>query len=935
MIKLKVLLCFLIFINILNANVILTEEEKNYIKNNAPIKLHNEKNWPPYNFYENGEAKGFSIDYMRLLSKKVGMPIEFISGYSWDEYMSMLQKNEIDSIINISKNKERSKIFNFTDIFHTAANAIYVQNGKEKLNSLEALKGKTIVMPKGFFAQQLIEKYYPDIKQILVKDSLECLKALSLGKADATIGKKNVLDYIISTNNISGVKAVNFVDDNRLVSLIRMATNKENTVLRDILQKGQKAISDEELLALKRKWFGVSTFENNKISNNVSFLSKVQRNYLSKNNVINVCSFREIKPIEFKENDKFSGVTIDLLELISKKLNVKMNYIDTVSLDKTKEMVASNECDIVPTYYRGIEFIEVANLSKPLFKQSLAIVTKKGEPIVKSLDELSRKSIAISKNSSVIKMINSNYPNMNIIPTNSNYESLEAVNSGKAYFALEPLPIALFYMSKFALNDIYISRYSSLNFSSNLAINDNKKTLLGIINTTIDNISENEHTAIFNKWTNVSIKEGIDKDLIVKITLGLIVIFIALMYRQIILHKHNKKLTEAKEEVEKKTLELAKQKELFETLYYKSSDAVLLIKNGVIIDCNESTENILRYSKNDILGTLLSNMCLYSQGYISSKLELAKNEKNITFEWLSKDKKGDSNWLEVVFTSIEIDNEPVIHAVFRDINKRKTLENEIEKLNSNLESKVEEEIQKNKEKTSQLIHQSRLAQMGEMLSMIAHQWRQPLTAITATSNNIILKNMIDGVDSKELNKELNLITDYTQHLSSTINDFRNFFKADKEKNTTTLEELIEKSLNIINTSTDANQIEIIKDYSCGKLITTYSNEIQQVILNILKNAEDVLLERNVQEKKIFINTYDDNKYAILEINDNSGGIKKEIMDKIFDPYFSTKKNQEGTGLGLYMSKTIINEHCNGKLLVHNNELGAVFTIKLELDLENE
>lgn len=806
----KLLFLILFCLTLLNAkNPILSDEEKTYLKNNQPIKLHNEKNWPPYNFYEEGKPKGFSIDYMRLLAEKVGMDIEFISGYTWNEYMQMLQENKIDSIINISKNKERSEIFNFTDIFHTAANAIYVQNGNEQINTLEALRGKTIVMPKGFFAQKLIAKHYPDINQILVKDSLECLKVLTLGQADATIGKKNVLDYIISTKNISGVKAVNYVDDSRLVSLIRMATNKDNIHLRNILQKGQKAISDEELLSLKRKWFGSSSISEQE-KQKLDFLSYSQQKFLEKNNEINICSFKNIQPIEFKENGKHYGVTIDLLRVIEQKLNVQLNFIDSKNIENTKILVSQNKCDIVPTYYKGIEFIDIANLSKPMFKQSLAIVTRKGEPIVKNLSELASQTIAIDKNSTILKMINSNYPYMKVIQTNNNYESLEAVNSGKAYFALEPLPIALHYMSKHALNDIYVSRYSTLNFSSILAVNDNKKELLDIINTTIDHITENEIVAVINKWTNVSIKEPFDKDLVIKITLVLIIIFLALIYRQAILHKHNKKLTEANELIEKKNLE-------------------------------------------------------------------------------------------------------------------------IDTLNKNLETKVKEEIEKNKEKTSQLIHQSRLAQMGEMLSMIAHQWRQPLTAITATSNNLILRNMIDKVESKELDKELNLITNYTQHLSSTINDFKNFFKVDKERSTNTLEELTEKSLDIINNAIDSNEIEIIKSYSCGKNITLYSNEIQQVILNILKNAEDVLVERNIKSKKIYISTYCDEKYATLTINDNSGGIKEDIIDKIFDPYFSTKKNQEGTGLGLYMSKTIINEHCNGKLYVNNNELGAIFTIKLNID----
>lgn len=190
------LIGILFFVHTLFAqtHIQLTTEEKEFLHKNAPLRLHNELNWPPFNFYENGEAKGFSIDYLNLLAQKLDVEISYITGPSWDEFIHMLQEDKIDAIINISKNEERAKTIAFTSIFHTAANAIYVKKGNESLDSLEKLEGKTVVMPKGFFAQKALEKYYPKINQILVKDSLEALKMLSLGKAEATIGKKNVLD---------------------------------------------------------------------------------------------------------------------------------------------------------------------------------------------------------------------------------------------------------------------------------------------------------------------------------------------------------------------------------------------------------------------------------------------------------------------------------------------------------------------------------------------------------------------------------------------------------------------------------------------------------------------------------------------------------------------------------------------------------------------
>jgi signal transduction histidine kinase len=254
---------------------------------------------------------------------------------------------------------------------------------------------------------------------------------------------------------------------------------------------------------------------------------------------------------------------------------------------------------------------------------------------------------------------------------------------------------------------------------------------------------------------------------------------------------------------------------------------------------------------------------------------------------------------------------------------------ELDSLNKDLENRVQEEVQKNRDKEKYLLHQSKLAQMGEMISMIAHQWRQPLTAISATTSNLNFKLYTQNVEIEEFKKEIALIETYTQHMSKTIEDFRDFFKPDKEKEDISLKEIIESTLKIIHTEIESNQIVIAHSYSCkNRKILTYANEIRQVLLNIIKNAEDALLENNTVDPTIKINAFIENEKFIIEVSDNAGGIKEEILDKIFEPYFSTKKAKEGTGLGLYMSKTIIEDHCKGKLEVVNQKKGALFRITL-------
>jgi len=254
----------------------------------------------------------------------------------------------------------------------------------------------------------------------------------------------------------------------------------------------------------------------------------------------------------------------------------------------------------------------------------------------------------------------------------------------------------------------------------------------------------------------------------------------------------------------------------------------------------------------------------------------------------------------------------------------KGIKNELQLLNNSLEFRVQEELAKNKQQQVLMVQQSRLAQMGEMISMIAHQWRQPLAAISATSAAMSMKEQLGKLESEDIIKLSGKISEYSLHLSNTIDDFREFFRLDKERDEVTYSELVESILSIIEDSIISNGIIIEKHLHSTDRFYTYTGEVKQVILNLMKNAEDALLDKDIENPKITIET----DGAMLTIRDNTGGVPEDILDKIFDPYFSTKTQKDGTGLGLYMSKTIIDEHCSGELRVANDDDGAVFTIVL-------
>lgn len=247
-----------------------------------------------------------------------------------------------------------------------------------------------------------------------------------------------------------------------------------------------------------------------------------------------------------------------------------------------------------------------------------------------------------------------------------------------------------------------------------------------------------------------------------------------------------------------------------------------------------------------------------------------------------------------------------------------------------LNMQLQDEITEKKQQEQLLVQNSKLAAMGEMIGMIAHQWRQPLSSISTLAGNLKVFIELDMYNSEQFNKLLDEINNHAQYLSTTINDFRHFFKPDNPQDIALMSDIIEGTLGIIGKSLEYKNITLMKDFSFYTPILTYPNELMQVFLNIIKNATDVLVEQNTIEPRIIIKGCEEDGYQVVEIIDNGGGIPEGIMDKIFNPYFSTKGAAIGTGLGLYMSRTIVEEHCGGELRATNVENGACFTIKLPI-----
>ena len=375
------------------------------------------------------------------------------------------------------------------------------------------------------------------------------------------------------------------------------------------------------------------------------------------------------------------------------------------------------------------------------------------------------------------------------------------------------------------------------------------------------------------------------------------------------------------------------------SLWYKVStkriDILKDIETDLVNDMLNKMDTIIDKIKNK----LILNFLIFMFIVIFILVLSIKIINDITTS-IEKFKDGLMNFFNYLTNNTE-SVEPILINTNDEIGQMAVVVNDnIKKTKLFLDEKVENEILKNKEKDELIFQQSKMASMGEMIGNIAHQWRQPLSAISTSASSMIVQKNVGLLTDENLYSSCESIINSTSYLSHTIDDFRDFLKGSKSANKFDLQSNINKNIEIIRGIIKNSHIRLILDIDKKIEIENIENELTQAFINIVNNAKDALNDKNKDgmEKLVFISTQIDDDYVVLTIKDNAGGIPTDIIDKIFEPYFTTKHQSQGTGLGLYMTHQIITDSMDGKIFVKNvkysyedvNYKGAEFKIYLKL-----
>jgi signal transduction histidine kinase len=513
-------------------------------------------------------------------------------------------------------------------------------------------------------------------------------------------------------------------------------------------------------------------------------------------------------------------------------LHIKFQNVPTSSWKESQQFLKEKKCDILPSAIRTGKREEYANFTKPYLDYRLAIVTKTNIPHVDSLEDIIDTKMSRNEGSGLISKLKKQYPNIQIKETKGYLESLRAVQQDEVKFTIATLPVATYFITKYAMFDLHIAGYTDMSYSLSMAVRDDDKILLNILDKALDDISNQKMKNIHNEWTNIKIDNNkMDPNVILAIGILFVLVLLGTMfltYRQYMLKKLNNAL---ENKVEDKSIELEK-----------------------------ANKELLKYSQ------------------------------------------------------------------------------ELQELNENLEQKIVIEVDKSKKMEHKLFESEKMAAMGEMIGNIAHQWRQPLSVISTSATGVMMQKEYGLLTDDQLEHFMDEINKSAQFLSQTIDDFRDLIKGDVVAESFNLTENINRCLAIETPILRNHDIEIINDFDDTIELVSLANALVQVMINIINNAKDVLLEKVEEERYIFIRTYKEGENAIIEVKDNGGGIPENIIDHIFEPYFTTKHKEQGTGLGLNMTYTMIAKDMNGKIEALNHtydyngavHTGAVFKLTIPI-----
>jgi len=910
------LFLILIFVNSLNAQISLTEEEKEWIANNPILKVGVDRNWPPFDYVDkNNKHQGISSDYLSYISSKTGLNFEIYSN-NWINILKKINDKEIDVLACVVETEERSKNLSFSTPY-VSVDVVVVAKKDLNLKNFDEIRNYTLAIPKGNVIHDRLKKRFPKIKLKFVDSNEEALRLISYGKADIYVGNLPLAIKYIEKHFLTNLE-VKFKADLETEDL-SLAVLKEKEILATIFTKVIDSMPIKLKEKINNKWIFKSKNEK-KLKDGLLKLTVEEKKWLNSHGKIKISGDIEWPPYSYiNEDGIYEGMIPDLVSMITKKTNLDISYMNMGNWTETLEAMKNKKIDIIDAVSYSKNRAEFMNFSTKYFAGEIVIIgNKNNDKYVNSLINIKDKKIATVKGYSVIEKIANDYPSLpSLIQTSSPLEGLKELSTSNIDYLIIDIPTFEYYSKAYGLSNLKIVGPTGYTFEYGFGILKDHKELTSIMNKVLYHIPKDKIDEIYRKWIKVDYEEKIDYELIWKIiSIALLIIFGSLYW--------NRKLKTQIEEKEEAQQKLSDSRDFISAIMNSQTDIIVVTDGKVIKQVNQSFFDFLKFNTLKEFKEKYKCICdLFDTNDEENFLIPIKNGVTWIDEVLSHPTKahkvkivmdGKEFIFKVVASKIK-NNMSLKTAVFHDIT-------EVENLHKDLVKAKDAALSAAKHKS-------------EFLANMSHEIRTPMNSVIGFTE--LLDKEIQNPVQKDY---LNSIKKGGSALLGIINDILDLSKIEAGKLEIKKESVNPK--NLINEVESIFHSKIISkninftidiDENIPEFIIIDSIRIRQVLFNLIGNAIK-FTEKGTITLKVE-NLYKDEIKSkidlIISVEDSGIGIDAKDLKNIFNSFEQSDQDESkygGTGLGLAICTKLV-KMMNGEIEVESKKgKGSTFRFRL-------
>ncbi len=890
----------------------LTHEERQWLNDHPKLRVMADTNWPPFNFIEDGEIKGYSNDLIRLIADKLGVEIEFVTGYTWNEYMEMLKNRNIDMISNmkITPDRHHFTLFSERSIVVPVPGLAFRGEQQKKLG-LDGLSGRKLAVVRGFFHEELLKHHYPDIELVLTENTLQSLKYVMAGRAYAAIESLPVIAYYIDKHYLTDLEAQPLIDNPIFeASPQHIGIRNDAPILKRTIDKAIASLSDQEIKQLHNLWL---PFSRHHTTETRLRLSNEQRRFLNESDGIRYCVDPDWMPFErISEAGQHEGMVADLIAMVGKRLDIPLHMVPTASWTDTLAAIRAGRCQVLSAAAPIASRREYLDFSAPHSQYPLVVAVRNEALFVEDLAAIRDRTLGVVASYAHIDLIRERYPDLKIREMANVKDGLTRVANEELFGFVDIAPSIQYTMRRHRIANLKIGGKLEIDLSLTFAVRKGEPPeLLAVIDKALEDITEEERLLLADKWFSIKIEKVSDYSLLWKVLVAVTVIFAFFLIWNHQLSQINRKHLQM-------ILDLDRSKEQFLSIIEADTDWHWEVDTqGHYTYLSARVKDTLGYEAQELIGKTPFELMPPEEavkigeafGSIVSGGRPFRNLLNLNLH-----KNGEEVMLETSGNPIHDNDGNVIgyRGIDRNVTERFKVQKTLE------EAKIEAE-KANKAKS-------------EFLANMSHELRTPMNAIIGFSQLIDRDRTLDP----EHRDHLAIIRRSGEHLMHLINDVLDMSKIEAgrtifHENSFDLHGLLDDLKDTMRFRVEKKSLSLVVERSpdVPRFVETDETKLRQVLVNLIGNAikftkeGSVIVRARVKEYERKLNA----GTIIFEVEDTGPGIASKDLAVLFDPFVQTeagKQSQEGTGLGMAISRKFV-QLMQGDIRVHSEVgKGTVF-----------